>query len=233
MAAEREVKLVGFSVSPFVIRAKIALALKGVEYENFEETFGSKSELLLKSNPVYKKVPVLIHNGKPICESLIIVQYIDDVWSGAGPSIVPSDPFDAAMARFWSHYVDDKWFPSYLEVVKGETREAKIDAAREAIARLQPLEEAFEKQIKGKHFFGGETIGFLDIALGSYLVWIKAAEKITGLEFFDKFPNLSAWAECFWADDVVKAVMPEVDAVVGFANKLQAKFNSPPPPTTN
>ncbi|KAJ0977586.1 hypothetical protein J5N97_013089 [Dioscorea zingiberensis] len=233
MAEEREVKLLGLFASAFVIRAKIALGLKGVEYEYFEETVGNKSELLLKSNPVYKKVPVLIHNGKPICESLIIVQYIDDVWSGAGPSIVPSDPFDAAMVRFWSHYVDDKCFPSYLEVVKGETREAKIDAAREAIARLQPLEEAFGKQSKGKHFFGGETIGFLDIALGSYLVWIKALEKITGLEFFDRFPNLSAWAECFWADDVVKAVMPEVDAVVDLAKKLQAILNSPPSPPTN
>ncbi|KAJ0977614.1 hypothetical protein J5N97_013088 [Dioscorea zingiberensis] len=231
MTAEKEVKLLGLWASPFVIRAKIALALKGVEYEYFEENLRNKSELLLKSNPVYKKVPVLIHNGKPICESMIIVQYIDDVWSGVGPSIVPSDPFDAAMARFWSHYVDDKWFPSYDDVVNGETREAKIDASREAMAVLQPLEEAFEKQSKGKHFFGGETIGFLDIALGSYLVWIKAGEKITGLEFFDKLPNLSAWAECFWAHDVVKAVMPEVDAVVDFAKKIQAKFNSPPPPT--
>lgn len=103
-----EVKLIGLSMSMFVIRVKIALNLKGVKYENLEETFGSKSELLLKSNPIYKKVPVLIHNGKTICESMIIVQYVDDVWSDAGPSIVPSDPFDAAMARFWSYYIDDK-----------------------------------------------------------------------------------------------------------------------------
>ncbi|KAJ0968787.1 hypothetical protein J5N97_021664 [Dioscorea zingiberensis] len=205
MAAETEVKLVGIFGSPYVLRVKIALALKGVEYENLEEAFGTKSEVLVKSNPVYKKMPVLIHNGKPICESLIILQYIDDVWSGAArPSIVPSDPYDAAMARFWSHYADDRWFPSFREVVRVETREAKIDAAMEAIARLQPLEEAFEKQSKGKHFFGGETIGFLDIAL-----------------------------ECFLADDVVKAVLPEVDAIVGFANKLQPIYNSPRPSTTN
>ncbi|KAF6176433.1 hypothetical protein GIB67_010070 [Kingdonia uniflora] len=31
-------------------------------------------------NPVHKKVPVLIHNGKPISESLIVVQYVDEVW---------------------------------------------------------------------------------------------------------------------------------------------------------
>ncbi|XP_039138533.1 glutathione S-transferase U17-like [Dioscorea cayenensis subsp. rotundata] len=223
-----EVKLIGLSMSMFVIRVKIALNLKGVKYENLEETFGSKSELLLKSNPIYKKVPVLIHNGKTICESMIIVQYVDDVWSDAGPSIVPSDPFDAAMARFWSYYIDDKWFPAYGEVIKGQTREAKIEAAKEAIATLQPLEEVFQQQSKGKDFFGGDTIGYLDIALGCYLGWIKAAEKLTGLEFFDKneTPLLAAWAECFYSNDAVKCAVPDVDEFVEFSIKIQAKLNA-------
>jgi glutathione S-transferase len=52
------------------------------EYEYVKEIFGNKSELLLESNPVHKKVPVLIHNGKAICESQIIVQYISDTTTG-------------------------------------------------------------------------------------------------------------------------------------------------------
>ena len=101
------VKLIGDRPSPFVNRVQIALNLKSVDYDFLEETFGSKSELLLKSNPVHKKIPVLIHNDKPICESLIIVQYIDQVWA-SGPSILPSDPYDRAIARFWGAYIDIK-----------------------------------------------------------------------------------------------------------------------------
>ncbi|KAJ0968788.1 hypothetical protein J5N97_021665 [Dioscorea zingiberensis] len=222
---EVEVKVLGDWSSPFVMRAKIALNLKGVKYENLEETLSNKSQLLLNSNPVYKKVPVLIHNGKPICESLLILQYIDEAWVDSGPSILPSDPYAAAMARFWAFYIDDKWLPAFMGIPRGKTEEAKVEAAREAIAGLQILEEVYEKLSKGKDFFGGNTIGYLDIALGSHLGWIKAAEKIIGLEFLEekKMPNLTRWANCFCSDDAVKGVMPKVDELVEFAKKLQSR----------
>lgn len=107
-SGDNDVKLIGAWPSPFAMRVRIALKLKSIDYQFMEETFGTKSELLLKSNPVYKQIPVLIHGEKPICESLIIVQYIDELWSGSGPSILPSDPYDRAISRFWAVYVDYK-----------------------------------------------------------------------------------------------------------------------------
>ena len=75
-----DVKLVGVWPSPFLLRVRIALNLKNVDYDFLEEKHGSKSKLL-KSNPVHKKIPVLNHDDKLVCESLIIVQYIDEFWS--------------------------------------------------------------------------------------------------------------------------------------------------------
>ncbi|VAH05459.1 unnamed protein product [Triticum turgidum subsp. durum] len=103
-----EVKLLGVWDSPFVNRVQIVLNLKGISYQYVEEDLHNKGELLLASNPVHKKVPVLIHNGKPIPESQVIVQYIDEVWRGAGPSVLPAGPHERATARFWAAYVDDK-----------------------------------------------------------------------------------------------------------------------------
>ncbi|KAK6132559.1 hypothetical protein DH2020_033661 [Rehmannia glutinosa] len=75
-----EVVLLDTYYSMFGMRVRIALAEKGVEYEYREQNLVNKSPVLLEMNPVHKKIPVLIHNGKPICESLIIVQYIDEVY---------------------------------------------------------------------------------------------------------------------------------------------------------
>ena len=102
-----EVVLLDFWPSMFGMRVRIALAEKGIEYEYKEEDLRNKSPLLLEMNPIHKKIPVLIHNGKPVCESLIIVQYIDEVWKDKSP-LLPTDPYQRAHARFWADFVDKK-----------------------------------------------------------------------------------------------------------------------------
>ncbi|CAN1852574.1 Glutathione S-transferase U17 [Linum perenne] len=213
------VKVIGAWPSPYVMRPRIALNIKSVEYEFLQEQFGTKSELLLKSNPVHKKIPVLIHNDRPICESNIIVEYIDEAWS-SGPSLLPSDAYDRAIARFWASYLDEK-----RTAASAPNEEAKTAAVNQLKEGLTFLEEAYGKISKGKAFFGGETIGYLDIAFGSLLGWLKAVQVMTGTKLIaeDSTPGLAKWVEKFSADPAVKDVMPETEKLIEFAKVLAAK----------
>ncbi|XP_047069438.1 probable glutathione S-transferase GSTU6 [Lolium rigidum] len=225
MAGGDDLKLLGVWPSPFVIRVKLALSFKGLSYEDIEEDLASKSELLLSSNPVHKKVPVLLHNGKPICESMVIVQYIDEAFAGTGPSLLSSDPHERAIARFWAAYIDDKLVTSWIQSFRGKTEEDKSEGTKQMFAALDTLEGALRECSKGEGYFGGESVGLVDVSLGSLLSWLNATEVMSGTKIFDpiKTPLLAAWAERFRELDGAKPALPETDRMVEFAKKRQAQ----------
>ncbi|XP_042462243.1 probable glutathione S-transferase GSTU6 [Zingiber officinale] len=232
-ATAEDVKVLGLSLSPFVIRVRIALRLKRVEYELVEVRITEpKSEILVKSNPVYKKIPVLLHRGKPICESAVIVQYIDEEWTdgGGSSSILPADPFDRAIARFWAAYIDIK-LPAPVRALRFETEAAKeVELAEQIRQALGLLEEAFVECGKGKGFFGGDAVGYVDIALGSYLGWMMALEKAKSVKLLDaeKLPRLAGWAERFLAEESVKGLVPDADEYQKFYAAAAARTSATP-----
>uniref|UniRef100_A0A0E0MA16 glutathione transferase n=1 Tax=Oryza punctata TaxID=4537 RepID=A0A0E0MA16_ORYPU len=224
MAGRDELKLLGMWASPYVSRAKLALHLKGVSYEYVEEDLGNKSDLFLTSNPVHKTVPVLIHNGNPICESSIIVQYIDEAFPAAGASLLPADPYDRAVARFWAAYIDDKLTAPWRMVYRVKTEEERDEFMKQTLAAVDVLEGGLKECSKGKGcFFGGDSVGYVDVVLGGLVSWVHASDKLSGAKLFDaaKAPLLAAWLERFGELDAAKAVLQDVDRVVEYAKKLQ------------
>ncbi|KAK4402906.1 Glutathione S-transferase U17 [Sesamum angolense] len=197
MATSAGVQLLGSRASPFSNRVQLALKLKSVEYEFVEEVFyTNKSERLLKANPVYQKIPVLIHDEKPV-----------SLWSSSSTLTRPG-----------------LWFPTMKELQTASGDEAKAIVVGKVNEGFALLEEAFVKCSKGKAFFGGDDVGYLDIALGCYLGWVKVAEIIGGVKLLDesRTPGLAGWAESFLSHDAVKDIIPEAPKLLEFMGKVQA-----------
>ncbi|KAG6600476.1 Glutathione S-transferase U19, partial [Cucurbita argyrosperma subsp. sororia] len=196
-----EVKLLDFWPSMFGMRVRIALAEKGVAYEYVEEDLRNKSPLLLQMNPIHKKIPVLVHNGKPISESSIIVQYIDETWKDRAP-LLPSDPYERAQARFWVDFIDKKLYDETRKTwgSKGEEQEA---GKRGMIAILKQLEEVLGE----KAFFGGECLGFVDIGLIGFSSWFYSYETIGKFSIEAECPKIMAWVKrCLQKESVSKSL---------------------------
>ncbi|GLJ36246.1 hypothetical protein SUGI_0727640 [Cryptomeria japonica] len=219
-----QVKVMSTKVSPFGMSVLIGLEEKGVKYEYQEEDLlTKKSDLLLQMNPVHKKVPVLIHNGKPICESLIILQYIDEVWNFN--QFLPSMPYERATARFWADFAN-KFYESVAPIVKSKGEDQE-QGKRNLLERLQLLEGALKEMSAGGSlpFFSGKDFGFLDIVFIPYASFFHAFETIGNFKipFESEYPLLDAWVKRCIERDSVKKVLPSFDKVLEVALHLRKK----------
>lgn len=215
MANAEQVKLLGFWASPFARRVEWALKLKGVDYEYIEEDIFNKSSLLMELNPVHKKVPVLVHGRKVIAESFFILEFIDETWKQC--PLMPQDPYERAMTRFWAKFAEEKILDgAWIAMCSlGEEKEKAIKLTVEAMEKI-------EGELKGKQFFGGENIGYLDIAMGWMSYWLPVWEEVGSMKIVNplQFPATTSWMNKFLDHPVINENLPPRDkTIIYFQNR--------------
>ncbi|KAK3187767.1 hypothetical protein Dsin_027328 [Dipteronia sinensis] len=207
-----EVKLHGNCFSPFSCRVTWALKLKGIPFENIEEDLSNKSPLLLQYNPVNKQIPVLVHVRKPICESMIILEYLEETWP-QNP-LLPTDPFERAVARFWIKFSEEMGPTMWMMFRSSGEEQEKFK--KESLEMLKTIEEMALGDHE-KKFFGGDQISLVDIAFGAHAHWLlEVIEKVVGVRLLEahKFPRLHAWIQNFKQVPVINQNLPDSDQMV-------------------
>ncbi|ESQ51457.1 hypothetical protein EUTSA_v10017257mg [Eutrema salsugineum] len=137
--------------------------------------------------------------------------------------ILPRDPYEKAMALFWAKVVDEQVTSRLISLVKAEKGlEVAIEEAREHITFL-------EKEVTGKDFFGGKTIGFLDMVAGSVIPFCLArAWEGMGIDMIpeEKFPELNRWIKKLNDLEIVRECIPPREKQIDHMKKVAERIKS-------
>lgn len=205
------VKLISHKLCPYVQRAVIALAEKGVPFERIDIDLANKPDWFLKISPL-GKVPVLVvtddGNEVALFESNVICEYIEE--TQAGVRLHPQDPLRRAQHRAWMEFgsaiLGDLWG---LETAKdAATFESKRQAVTAKFARV-------EAALGTGPFFAGDSFGLVDAVFAPIFRYFDLFEQLTDLGVFTHTPKLRAWRSALAQRPSVRsAVSPDYPALL-------------------
>jgi glutathione S-transferase len=169
-------KLCGFAASNYYNKVKFALMEKGVAFEE-ELVWTDKSPELLARSPL-GKVPFLETEHGNLCESQVIMEYIEDVYPEK--SLLPKDPFAAAKVRELITIME-----LHLELVARELYPEAFFGGKvsdEIKTRTQKLltrnAKAFARLARFSPYVAGPEFTMADCAALVHLPLVSMASKI-------------------------------------------------------
>ena len=187
--------LCGFGASNYYNKVKLVLLEKDIA---FDEDLKWVGQVDLDASPL-GKVPYLKTDEGTLCESAVMVEYLEHKYS-AHP-LLPKDPFAAAKARELHIFLD-----LHLELVARELYAEAFfggkvsDAVKEQVGKqLQKNVAAFAKVAKFEPFIGGSELTLADCAAAVNLPLVTAVSKtIYGNDFLADLPvksYMKMWSE--------------------------------------
>ena len=95
---------------------------------------------------------------------------------------------------------------------------AREEKKEQICAELSQHIRDLENELKEKNFFGGESIGFVDIAAFFIMYWIQVFQEAKQTELItkEKFPIICKYIEKLHELDVVNECLPPKEKHVAF-----------------
>ena len=90
-------------------KVRLCLAEKGLAWTDHPIEFAraehlTPAYLALNPNGV---VPTLVHDGRPVIDSSVICEYLEEIASGDGTALMPRDAYGRARVRAWLRYIEE------------------------------------------------------------------------------------------------------------------------------
>lgn len=196
-------RIYGMRFCPYVHRVRLVLAAKKIPHEVINVHLKSKPDWFLAMTPE-GKVPLLEQDEKLLWESLIISDYLDEVYPH--PKLWPEDPYEKARARI-AMEITSKIGNHFGKIYT----EKAIEGFENILNELATFEKYFQQ--KKTKFFTGDKPGMVDYMIWPFIeislsLWDTGIYNEKSLVSTSERPLFSAWIERMQNDRIVKKCTP-------------------------
>ena len=198
MPDKPELTLISHVLCPYVQRAVITLAAKGVPFRRIDIDLADKPDWFRAISPL-GRVPVLQVRGAALFESAVIVEYLEE--TTASP-MHPADPLQKARHRAWIEMAS-----ATLDAIAGfyaATDPQAFESRRQALAdRLARL----EADLGAGRYFSGDAFRLVDAAWAPVFRYLDAFETLADFHLTDAAPRIAAYRAALAARPSVQAAV--------------------------
>ena len=198
-----QVEIFSAEVCPYAHRTRLVLLEKNINFKLTEINLKKKPSWFNKVSP-YGKVPVLKHEEKLIYESSIINEYLDDVFSV--PSLMPSTPYDRALARIWIDYGNSYFNSTIYKLLRENKKDEQIKLRKKLGEIFIYIENNAFAKFDNYGFWMGDRLTLVDLSYYHFF------ERLCNIEHFRSFKipreckRLLYWVELMQEQNHVKSI---------------------------
>lgn len=193
--------LVSHALCPYVQRAAIVLAEKGVPFERRDIDLSNKPGWFLEVSPL-GKTPVLLVDGEAIFESAVICEYLEDTTL---PRLHPANALQRAQHRSWMEF-GSALLNLIAAFYNAPDEPSLLARAAEIRSRLRQVEAALGEG----PYFAGAAFSLVDAVFGPVWRYFEAFDAIGEFGFRDGLPKVQRWRKVLAArPSVADAVRPD------------------------
>ena len=187
----------GANISPYVRKVRVALAHKGIEYNNTQQSpFGAPDEFVAKS-PM-SKIPCWEEGELILPDSSVILGYLEHRYPD--PPLLPAEPGKRARALWFEEYADTRMgecIPAvfFQRVVMPNILKWETDKAAVALLLEKKVPEVLDylsSCLGDDEFMVGGEFSIADIAITSPFVnFMLAGEKVDA----NRWPEFASYVQ--------------------------------------
>lgn len=204
--------LISHPLCPYVQRAAIAMAEKGIAIERIDIDLGDKPAWFLQLSPL-GKTPVLLVDGQPVFESAVICEYLDET---VAPRLHPQDALARARHRGWMEF--GSAVLSGIGAFYSAPDEAALADRATALQRLfAQVEAQLALRSEAGPYFAGARFTLVDAVFGPVFRYFDVFDRIGDFGVFTGLPHVAVWRAAL-------AARPSVAGAVGadYGDRLRA-----------